>query len=103
MVIIIKVISEVEVTWSLRPHGLLSPWNSPYQNTEVGSLSLLQVIFPAKELNQGSPALQMDSLPTELSGKPIRVISSLLCCKEQYCIGAWNVRSMNQGKLEVVK
>ena len=25
------------------------------------------------------------------------------CCKEQYCIGTWNVRSMNQGKLEVVK
>ena len=25
------------------------------------------------------------------------------CCKEQYCIGTWNVRPMNQGKLEVVK
>ena len=25
------------------------------------------------------------------------------CCKEQYCIGTWNTRSMNQGKLEVVK
>ena len=25
------------------------------------------------------------------------------CCKEQYCIGTWNVRSMSQGKLEVVK
>ena len=25
------------------------------------------------------------------------------CCKEQYCAGTWNVRSMNQGKLEVVK
>jgi len=25
------------------------------------------------------------------------------CCKEQYCIGCWNIRSMNQGKLEVVK
>ena len=25
------------------------------------------------------------------------------CCKEQYCIGNWNVRSMNQGKLKVVK
>ena len=25
------------------------------------------------------------------------------CCKEQYCIGTWNVRFMNQGKLEVVK
>ena len=24
-------------------------------------------------------------------------------CKEQYCIGTWNVRSMNQGKLKVVK
>ena len=26
-----------------------------------------------------------------------------LCCKGQYCIGTWNVRSMNQGKLEVVE
>ena len=29
--------------------------------------------------------------------------SSVQCYKEQYCIGTWNVRSMNQGKLEVVK
>ena len=29
--------------------------------------------------------------------------SRVRCCKEQYCIGTWNVRSMNQGKLEVVK
>ena len=29
--------------------------------------------------------------------------SRVQCCKEQYCIGTWNVRSMNQGKLEVVK
>ena len=29
--------------------------------------------------------------------------SKVLCCNEQYCIGTWNVRSMNQGKLEVVK
>ena len=26
--------------------------------------------------------------------------SKVQCCKEQYCIGTWNVRSMNQGKLE---
>ena len=37
---------------SLRPHGLY-PWNSPGQNTGVGSLSLLQGIFPTQELNQG--------------------------------------------------
>ena len=35
---------------SLQPHGLYSPWNSPGQNTGVGSLSLLQGIF----LTQGS-------------------------------------------------
>ena len=29
--------------------------------------------------------------------------SKVRCCKEQYCIGTWNVRSMNQDKLEVVK
>ena len=29
--------------------------------------------------------------------------SKVRCCKEQYCIGTWNVRSMNQGKLEEVK
>ena len=29
--------------------------------------------------------------------------SKVRCCKEKYCIGTWNVRSMNQGKLEVFK
>ena len=29
--------------------------------------------------------------------------SNVQCCKEQYCRGTWNVRSMSQGKLEVVK
>ena len=29
--------------------------------------------------------------------------SKVQCCKEQHCIGTWNVRSLNQGKLEVVK
>ena len=29
--------------------------------------------------------------------------SKVRCCKEQYCIGTWKIRSMNQGKLEVVK
>ena len=29
--------------------------------------------------------------------------SKVSCCKDQYCLGSWNVRSMNQGKLEVVK
>ena len=101
---------------SLRPHGLYSPLNSPGHNTGVGSLSLIQGIFPTQGSNPGlplcrqilyqlshmgsprilewveywsgwpipspedlpdpglelgSPALQVDSLPTELSGKPV--------------------------------
>ena len=104
-----KVESHSVVSNSLRPHGLYSPWNSPCQNTGVGSLSLLQGIFLTQESNRGllhcrwilyqlshreaqgywsgqaipspgdhsdpgfrlgSPILEADSLPTELSGKP---------------------------------
>ena len=97
---------------SLQPHGLYSPWNSPAQNTGVGSHSILQGIFPTQGSNPGlphcrwwilyqlshegsprilewvaypfasrpsqprnqgikpgSPELQVDSLPTDLSGK----------------------------------
>ena len=100
------------VSNSLWPHGLYSPWNSPGQNTGVGSLFLLQGIFPTQGSNPGllhcrwvlyqlshkgspgilewvaypfssdlpnpgmepgSPALQADSLLTELWGKPWRV------------------------------
>ena len=39
---------------SLQPHELYSPWNSPGKNSGVGS-SLLQGIFPTKELNPGLP------------------------------------------------
>ena len=40
-------------TDSLQSHGLYSPWNSPGQNTGVGSLSLLQGIFAVQGLNPG--------------------------------------------------
>ena len=41
------------VSNSLQPHELCSPWNSPGQNTSVGSSSLLQWIFPTQESNRG--------------------------------------------------
>ena len=41
------------VSNSLRSHGLYSPWNSPGQNTGLGSLSLFQGIFPTQVLNPG--------------------------------------------------
>ena len=95
--------SEVKVTQlcpTLQPHGLCSLWNSPGQNTGVGSLSLLQGIFPTHGSNpgllhcrwilyqlshKGSPRIlewvaypfssgcswpRNRTLPAELSGKP---------------------------------
>ena len=58
------------VSYSVLPHGLYSSWNSPGQNTRMGSCSLLQGIFPTQESNPGPPALQADSLPAEPQGKP---------------------------------
>ena len=53
------------VSDSFRPQGLYSPWNSPGQNTGVGSPSLLQGIFPNPGIEPRSPELQADSLPAE--------------------------------------
>jgi len=115
-----EVKSRSVVSDSLWPPGLYSPWNSPGQITGVGSLSLLQGIFPTQGLNPGlshcrqilyrlshkgsprilewvaypfssgsswlknrtkSPTLQVDSLPTELLGKPLHmVINMFQCC-----------------------
>ena len=58
---------------SLQPHGLYRPQYSPGQSTGVGSLSLLQGIFSTQESKQGLLQLQVDYLPTELSGKPMVV------------------------------
>ena len=47
--------SHLVMSDSLRPHGLYGPWNSPGQNTGVGSHSLRQGIFPAQGSNPGLP------------------------------------------------
>ena len=49
--------------------------------------------------NKEAGPKQKHGSAVDVSGGEIKV----QCCKEQYCIGAWNVRSMNQGKLDVVK
>ena len=58
------------VSDSLRPHGLYSPLNSPGQNTGLGSLSLLQGIFPTQGLNPFLLYWQMDSLQLSHQGSP---------------------------------
>ena len=48
--------------------------------------------------NEGMEPKQKQHPVVDVTGR-----SKVQCYKEQYCIGTWNVRSMNQGKLEVVK
>ena len=55
---------------SLRPHGLYSPWNSPGQNTGIGSLSLLQGIFLTQQLNPGLPHCRWILYQLSYNGSP---------------------------------
>ena len=67
------------VSDSLRPRGLYSPWNSPGQNTGVGSLPLIQGIFPTQGLNPGLPHCRwIFFLPAEPPVKPLFVIKQLM-------------------------
>ena len=49
--------------------------------------------------NEGMEPKQKQHPAVDVTGDE----SKVRCCKEQYCTGTWNVRSMNQGKLEVIK
>ena len=56
----------------LRPHGLYSPWDSLGQNTGVGSLSLLQGIFPTQELNRDLLHCMQILYQLSYQGKPFQ-------------------------------
>ena len=56
---------------SLQLHGLYIPWNSPGQNTGIGSLSLLQEIFPTEELYPGLPHCRRILYQLSHQGSPI--------------------------------
>ena len=50
------------------------------------------------QLRGGRNHLQEGEIKVQVGG-----LDRPSCCKEQYCIGTWNARSMSQGKLEVIK
>ena len=70
------VLSQVEIeshsvmSNSLRPHRLYSLWNSPGQNTGVGSLSLLHGIFPTEGSNPGLPLCRRIFYQLSYQGSP---------------------------------
>ena len=61
------------VSDSLQTHGPYSPWNSPGQNTGVGSLFLLQGIFPTQGLNPGFPCFRQILYQLSHKGSPCRL------------------------------
>jgi len=64
---------------SLQPHGLHSPWNSPGQNTGVGSCSLLQGIFPTQGLNPSVPHYRRILYQLSHQGSPLFKNSPVNC------------------------
>ena len=60
---------------------------------------LLEISGQITRKNEGMELKQKQYPAVDMTGDR----SKVQCCEEQYCIGTWNVRSMNRGKLEVVK
>ena len=63
---------------SLWLHGLYSPWNSPGQNTGVGTLSLLQGIFPTQGSNPGLPHCRWILYQLRHKGSPLYNLGAIL-------------------------
>ena len=80
---------------SLQPHGLYSPWNSPGQNTGVGSLFLLQGIFPAQGSNWGLLHCRQILYQLSYQGSPINIHYIIrrrsLCFSDISLQGCWSI------------
>ena len=92
-------------------NSVFSPWES-HEQYEKAKNRTLKVELPRSVGAQydtgdsGEIRNNEGVVPKQKQHPVVDVIgdgSKVKCCKEQYCIGTWNVRPMNQGKLEVVK
>ena len=81
---------------SLGLHGLYSPWNSPGQNTGVGSLALLQGIFPTQGLNPALPHCRWILYQLNHQGRP-RILEWLA-----YLISRQSSWSRNQTRVSCI-
>ena len=80
---------------SLQSRGPYSSWNSPGQNTGVGSLSLLQGNLPNPGIEPRSLTLQVHSLPAEPQGKPKNTVVGSLSLFQ----GIFQIWESNRGLL----
>ena len=77
----------------MAPHSSILAWKIPWTK-EPGSLQSMGLQSQIRLSN-----FTFFLYFADVSGEK----SKIQCCREQYCIGIWNVRSMNQGKLQVIK
>ena len=76
---------------------IIGDWNAKVGSQEIPGVTANLALEYRK--NEGMEPKQKQHPAVDVTGDR----SKVRCCKEQYRIGTWNVRSMNQGKLEVVK
>ena len=98
---------------SLQPHELYSPWNSAGQNTGVGSLSLLQGIFPTQGSNPGLPHCRWILYQLSHKGSP-RILEWVVISfsthygyyeqieHKNFWNGYWLKKNMHRGAFQVV-
>ena len=79
------------MSYSLQPHRLHSPWNSPDPSTGVGSLSLLQAIFSTQGLNPGLPHCRWILYLLSHQGSPPGKFSEEnIICMTEYKMTSYN-------------
>ena len=105
-------ILECEVKWALE--SITTNKASAGDGTPVELFQILKDEFPrskgaqyaTREERRNNSRENEETEPRQKQHPVVDVTgdgSKVQCCKEQYCIETWNCRSMNQGKLEVVK
>ena len=86
---------------SMKRRKDMTPENEPHwsEGIQYAPREKQRAITNSSRKNEGAGSKTKWRSVADVSGGE----SQVQCCKEQYCIGTWTVRSMNQGKLEVVK
>ena len=103
-VYIVKVKSESRsvMSDSLWPHELYSPWNSPGQNTGVGSLSLFQGIFPTQGSNPGLPHCRRILYQLSHKGSPY-IVKAIVFPVAMYDCESWTIKEAKCWRLDPFK
>ena len=87
---------------ALWPHGLYSPWNSPGQNTRLGSLSLLQGIFSTQTSHQGFLHCRWILYQLSYQGSSAVLKTSVSICSRCRALLQSQWQKLEAGKLQVM-